>query len=323
MTPAVRHDGWTPLRKAQFLDQLATEGNVRVACARVGMSPEAAYKLRRRDFAFAESWDTALVQARGHVAQVLADRALNGVAEAIWYRGELVGQRLRFDTRLLLAHMARLDRMADDDRAAERARRFDEMLALVAGETFPADMADEDEEDGAALAHAADPLLPKPRERHIEDAARLAAAGGRDAALAAAFAEAEAAGEIEEDWRDHPHHEELLSDERYDAACDAEDAAAARGRAEAEAAWDDWRARTDALVAALDAGDGAGEAAGAAVGPIEYKSLEGPGDASFWTPSTASTSSVFPAVPPATPPCRAAAARPATRRGLPRRGAGV
>ena len=45
---AIRHDGWTPVRKAQFLDHLARHGNVRAACAAVGLSPEAAYKARRR-----------------------------------------------------------------------------------------------------------------------------------------------------------------------------------------------------------------------------------------------------------------------------------
>lgn len=40
--PAPRHDGWTAERRARFLDSLAARGNVRLACRRVNLSPEAA-----------------------------------------------------------------------------------------------------------------------------------------------------------------------------------------------------------------------------------------------------------------------------------------
>ncbi|MFD1958902.1 hypothetical protein ACFSHP_07045 [Novosphingobium panipatense] len=95
------------------------------------MSRTSAYLLRRRDAAFAAGWEAALVLARRHVEEVLATRALDGVEEAVWFRGELVGSRRRYDTRLLLAHLARLDRVAEE--TADHAGRFDEALALVAG----------------------------------------------------------------------------------------------------------------------------------------------------------------------------------------------
>ncbi|MBW8752749.1 MAG: hypothetical protein JF595_01140 [Sphingomonadales bacterium] len=59
----VRHC-WTPVLKARFLRNLAGGANVRASCASVGMSREAAYKLRRRDPIFAYVWDAALVLAR-------------------------------------------------------------------------------------------------------------------------------------------------------------------------------------------------------------------------------------------------------------------
>src|SRR6187549_3736284 len=90
-TPATRHDGWTAARKAHFLDALAGEGNVRAACARVGLSREAAYRLRRRDALFARAWAAALVLARVSVGGVLGTRALEGVEEEVWLRGEVVG----------------------------------------------------------------------------------------------------------------------------------------------------------------------------------------------------------------------------------------
>src|SRR5690606_18760927 len=123
--------GWTPERKLQFLDHLAGRGNVRASCRRVGLSREAAYRLRRRDPQFARGWAAALVLARSAGSEVLADRAIDGVEEDIWYRGELVGTRRKFDTRLLLAHLGRLDKAADDKAAAKDAERFDELLALI------------------------------------------------------------------------------------------------------------------------------------------------------------------------------------------------
>jgi hypothetical protein len=136
----VRHDGWTAARRAQFLDRLAQDGNVLAACALVGLSREAAYRLRRRDPLFARAWAAAQALAREASAQVLACRAIDGIEEEIWYRGEVVGTRRRYDSRLLLAHMARLDKLAEDEGAVEDAARFDELLACVAGEPIPEEL---------------------------------------------------------------------------------------------------------------------------------------------------------------------------------------
>jgi hypothetical protein len=161
--PTVRCDGWTPARQVRFLDHLAQDGNVRAASARVGMSREAAYRLRRREPLFARAWDAALVRAREACAEVLASRALNGIEEEVWYKGELVGTRRKFESRLLLAHMARLDKQAEGNPAAtEDAERFDELLARVAGEEVPAEIAIDD-------------ALPPERGQAIEIAGEIAA----------------------------------------------------------------------------------------------------------------------------------------------------
>jgi hypothetical protein len=175
-TPIVRHDGWTRERQALFLDCLAERGNVRLACARAGMSPEAAYRLRRRDALFARGWAVALVLAREHSGQALGDRALDGVEEEVWYRGEVVGTRRRYDNRLLLAHVARLDKLAEGEgTAAADARRFDELLARVAGVALPGDLANDGD-------------LPLTREQCIVQAGtrERTDAGWRRAQLAAA-----------------------------------------------------------------------------------------------------------------------------------------
>lgn len=225
-----RQATFSPDRRARFLDVLAEHGNVRIACAAVRISPETAYRLRRRDFAFAEGWQAALVLARGHVEQVLADRALNGVEEEIWYRGELVGSRRRHDSRLLLAHLGRLDRLADETVAGERAERFDEMLALVAGERFPDAMADAD----AGVDYFADPLLPMERDRYLREAEQRAA-GARwwDEETDAAAMKGESGGE------------------GGDGGGESRDGATIV--AEAAAEWDDWQARARAVCDTLDA----------------------------------------------------------------------
>lgn len=140
-TCTARHDGWTPARKAQFLEILAGDDNVRAASARVGLSREAAYRLRRRDPLFARAWAAAQLQARERVGEDLGTRAIDGIEEEVWFRGEVVGTRRRYDTRLLLAHMARLDRLAEDEQACEDTARFDELLACVAGVQAPGELA--------------------------------------------------------------------------------------------------------------------------------------------------------------------------------------
>ena len=127
---------FTPDRRVRFLHHLATTGNVRRACAAVGVSPQSAYVHTRRDPAFAAGWDAALLLARDAAEEVLAERALNGTLETIFYRGEAVGSRVRFDARLLLAHLARLDSHHEQAEAAQGiAARFDDYLEeLSAGE---------------------------------------------------------------------------------------------------------------------------------------------------------------------------------------------
>ncbi len=198
----VRHDGWTEARRTAFLEHLAACGNVRAASARAGMSHEAAYRLRRRDALFARGWDAALVLARGASAEVLACRALDGVEEEVWHRGELVGTRRRYDTRLLLAHMARLDRLAESERASEDAARFDELLALLAGVKPNEELVVD--EDG----------LPLSRAKNIELAMSVARDIAADAAQedgdfkpdpAAPFLAATEAAVWWDDWRNLAH----------------------------------------------------------------------------------------------------------------------
>lgn len=234
-TPAARRDGWSPARKAAFLDRLAQHGDVRAACGQVRISPQAAYVERRRDPLFARGWMAALVLAQDHSQQVLGCRALDGVEEPVFYRGEIVGTRRRYDSRLLLAHLAHLSGLAHDHVARDDAGRFDELLALVAGAEAP--------DHFACDLHG----LPLHREEHAQKAVEEA-----ESAAAEAMPPAHSEEQCEE--------QEALLVELGNAA-----------HAAASAEWDAWRAaaftRVDDLGASTE-GEAESEAA-----PPEYKSL--------------------------------------------------
>ncbi|WEK46090.1 MAG: hypothetical protein P0Y56_13855 [Candidatus Andeanibacterium colombiense] len=227
-TPVIRHDGWNPERKIRFLDHLAAKGDVRRACAAAGMSHEAAYRLRRRDPLFGRGWNAALALSRESNAEVLRCRAIDGIEEDIWFRGEFVGTRVRHDSRLLLAHLARLDKVADQQQARHDAGRFDEILALILEEEAP-------EEFGETYGE-----LPPDRTGFVADAARHAKAVVRwnwpDA-------------EEDEDAEPLTPDEEWERDEdrriEVEEACDE---AAHDATLEATALWDEWFRRACGLV---------------------------------------------------------------------------
>jgi hypothetical protein len=68
-----RTNGWTPQRKHLFLTMLAGHHTVAAACARVGLSRQAAYKARRRDADFAEQWREAQASAYREAEQTFLD----------------------------------------------------------------------------------------------------------------------------------------------------------------------------------------------------------------------------------------------------------
>jgi hypothetical protein len=215
--PAVRRDGWSAQRKTRFLARLAACGTVRTACAAAGMSRDAAYTLRRRDALFARGWAAALLLARESSVDLLADKATEGIEEEVWYRGEHVGTKRRIDARLLLAHVARLDRMVEEGgtAGAEDAARFDEILACIAGAEGPEPF----EIDGEPL--------PLDRETAIVAADEMAR---------------EAVGECWEERRQQQGRRQLTCEERF--TCEREKAEeGARARLEAAAQWDTWFAR--------------------------------------------------------------------------------
>jgi hypothetical protein len=158
-TRRLRHDGWTPEKKRRFLERFAECGIIVEACEAVGMSAKAVYNLRDRDSLFAAGLEAARVKARGPLADEVYSRARNGVVERIYKDGLIVAERHRYDNRLTMAVLARLDSRID--RAEEKgaahlavAERWEEYLDALA---------EDRREDGLALlAPPAQPAPPGP-----------------------------------------------------------------------------------------------------------------------------------------------------------------
>jgi hypothetical protein len=127
-----RHDGLTPARQVALIQAFAACGCVREACAKVGISAEAVYELRRRPDAqsFRLAMDTALDGASDKVEDGVFSRAIHGVEVPHYYKGELVGTHRRYDERLAMfilryrkphrygKYRERLERPRNPERAA-------------------------------------------------------------------------------------------------------------------------------------------------------------------------------------------------------------
>lgn len=139
-TPATGHTPkFTRELQVAFLTALAACGAARKALSRAGVSHQTVYRERRANPAFRHAWDAALLAARAQAEDVLACRALDGVEEKVFYHGEEVATRTRYSDRLLLAHLARLDRLTANARTHAFAEDFEGALErFAAGEDEPA-----------------------------------------------------------------------------------------------------------------------------------------------------------------------------------------
>ena len=155
-TRQLRHDGWTPERKRLFLERLAECGVVLEAALAAGMSARAAYNLRDRDPLFAAGWEAACVMARPKLADEAWSRSMNGIVERIYRNGIVVAEKHRYDNRLTMAVLARLDSRVD--RAEETGAPH---LRLVARwDDFLTALGEDRREDGLALLAPPAPAPP-------------------------------------------------------------------------------------------------------------------------------------------------------------------
>ena len=157
-----RHDGWSADKQVAFVAALGEGGCVADAARAVGMSTESAYKLRARPDAtdFRMAWQAALDYAVQRLEDAVLSRAINGVAVPQFYKGEIIGERRRYDERLalfLLRYRRPLTYARHWDRQAvvaghpeDEAERFAAGLHVVARDLTRASL----EEDHAARAEA-------------------------------------------------------------------------------------------------------------------------------------------------------------------------
>jgi hypothetical protein len=112
----IRNDyRWTPACQRAFLEELACTGSVLRSARHVAKSPRSAYDLRfRRDgAAFALGWDAAILVSRYALGDMLMDRAVNGYEETTVKNDDGSVMRGKFDNRLGMSLLGRLDRMAE------------------------------------------------------------------------------------------------------------------------------------------------------------------------------------------------------------------
>ena len=109
---------WTDACQAHFLGWLAETGSVSAACARVKMSRNGAYKLRKKPGAesFAAAWDAALgLPVRRVTIDDLHSLAYKGLIKPRFRGGKYIGSRQKPDSSALIKLVKRLDRLAPRD----------------------------------------------------------------------------------------------------------------------------------------------------------------------------------------------------------------
>lgn len=105
--PALRRarlDGFDPPKQRAFLCVLAETGSVQQACAAVGIARSTAYRLRMMPEAqsFRVGWEEAMAQGVRLLADTALARAIDGVEEPVFWKGEAIGTRRRYNDRLLM-----------------------------------------------------------------------------------------------------------------------------------------------------------------------------------------------------------------------------
>ena len=95
---------WTRAKMLRFIQMLAETCSVSIAAECTGMSRQSAYRLRARLVGqpFDLAWEAALEFGLQQLAHAALDRAINGVAMPVFYRGEQVGERRVFNERATL-----------------------------------------------------------------------------------------------------------------------------------------------------------------------------------------------------------------------------
>ncbi|HYJ52853.1 MAG TPA: hypothetical protein VEW04_06750 [Allosphingosinicella sp.] len=111
-----RSDGLTPEKQREFVEALADTALIHVAAQRIGVSPQAVNRTRRR--ADARSFDLACAAAQRFGARGLHatayERAIEGTIRRHYYHGELKSEERVFDNRLLIYLLGKTEHLLDE-----------------------------------------------------------------------------------------------------------------------------------------------------------------------------------------------------------------
>lgn len=88
--------------KTIFLAHLAESGNVKASCRKAGVSRQTAYLHRAQDDEFAQAWEHALTVATSLLEDEAWRRAVRGVSEPVYFKGDKVGSVRRYSDTLLI-----------------------------------------------------------------------------------------------------------------------------------------------------------------------------------------------------------------------------
>lgn len=89
-------------QKEIFLEELARTGNVTTAARTAGWRyPTIAEEFRKSDDQFARAWSDAQRQANDALVAEARRRAIDGVQEPVFYKGENIGSITKFSDKML------------------------------------------------------------------------------------------------------------------------------------------------------------------------------------------------------------------------------
>lgn len=88
--------------EAAFLNCLRATGNVSEAARAAKIRRSRCYECRRRDQGFAAAWADALEEAADRLEMEAFRRAVEGIGEDRFFRGDVVGRVTRYSDRLLM-----------------------------------------------------------------------------------------------------------------------------------------------------------------------------------------------------------------------------
>ncbi len=97
-----RQSKLTPEKTAAFALVLAETGQVKKAAEAIGMSRYAVYKWRKDHPDFAEAWDEAAKVSVYTLEDEAMRRAVDGVAEPVYYKGERIDTIAKYSDTLLI-----------------------------------------------------------------------------------------------------------------------------------------------------------------------------------------------------------------------------